>query len=358
MAASTSPIPKTQRAAVTVALRAPVEIKTDWPVVQPEDLVPGQILVKMEASGICHSDLHIKDGEWPSRPVPFVGGHEGIGIIVALGKGTVESETVRLGSRVGIKYTLGSCGRCEYCRSGLDTACAKGLYSGLTDNGTFCEYMVAYADSAVPIPEGVTSEEAVPVLCAGVTVYNGLKRSGTKAGDWIVVPGAGGGLGLLAVQYAAAKGLRVIAIDTGAEKKEACLSLGAEKWVDFKESSNLVGDVVAAAGDRGPHAAIIVTPSIAAYGQAVQYVRHFGTIVAIGVPSPSATLQVPFSAIVGKSRVLTHIRRSLQDAIDALAFVARRKVIAQTLPRKLEDLNATYDDMIAGKLVGRAVIRF
>ncbi|VDC03557.1 unnamed protein product [Peniophora sp. CBMAI 1063] len=360
--AATYDIPQTQKAAVTISYSEPVSIQTDYPVPQPSSLEPGQVIVKLNCTGICHSDLHIVRGEWVHRPLPFVGGHEGVGIIVAVAPGTRESDDVRLGSRVGVKWILTSCGRCEFCRTGRDSVCAKAPRTGMLVDGTFQEYMVAWSDHLVPIPEGMSDEAAVPILCAGLTVYKGLKVSETKVGDWIVIPGAGGGLGHLAIQYAVAMGLRVIAVDTGDDKKDACTKLGAEKWIDFKTSKNLVEDVVAASGAPGPHAALITTPSSAAYDAAVLYLRPFGTLAAIGLPpktGPGSTFQTPIFAIVSKClRIQGSVLGNLQDAVEALDLVARGKVHASTIPCKLEDLNQTYADMLDGKLVGRAMVRF
>ncbi|KAI0046842.1 mannitol-1-phosphate dehydrogenase MPDH1 [Auriscalpium vulgare] len=354
-----STIPTTQRAAVIIAFGVPVQVYTEHPVPAPGALKPGQCLVRMDVSGVCHSDLHIQKGEWGSRTPPLIGGHEGIGSIVALAQGTVPTPGFDLGSRVGVKWSAEACGRCELCRRGYESLCNARLLSGHTTDGTFSEYVVASVNHVVPIPDGVSSEAAVAVMCAGTTVYRGLKESNTKVGDWIVIPGAGGGLGHLAIQYAVAKGLRVLAIDTGDEKRAACLALGAEKWLDFKESTSIVKDVVAACDGIGPHAALVTSPIGRAYDEAIMYLRPTGTLVGIGMPSTSFNLQTPFAVIVAKClHIVGSVLGSLQDAVEALDLVARQKVAAQCQLRKLEDINEIFEEMESGRLVGRAVIKF
>jgi propanol-preferring alcohol dehydrogenase len=171
--------------------------------------------------------------------------------------------------------------------------------SGFTIDGTFQEYAVSYVNHVTPIPEGISSTAAASILCAGVTVYRALKYSGAQHGDWVVLPGAGGGLGHLAVQYARARGLRVVAVDTGATKKELVEKLGAEVWIDFKETQDLVKAIKDATGGEGPHVAIITAATGAAYKQAVEYLRPGGTLMAVGLPG-QATLEASIFFTVTK----------------------------------------------------------
>jgi alcohol dehydrogenase, propanol-preferring len=156
--------------------------------------------------------------------------------------------------------------------------------SGFTVDGTFQQYVVSYVNHVTKIPDGIESAAAASILCAGVTTYRAIKYSQTQAGDWIVLPGAGGGLGHLAVQYARVRGLRVIAIDTGADKKALCERLGAEVWIDFKETKDIVGAIRQATGGLGAHAAVVTAATGAAYSQAVDYLRNGGTLMAVGLP--------------------------------------------------------------------------
>ncbi|THH17033.1 hypothetical protein EW146_g3705 [Bondarzewia mesenterica] len=372
---SSESIPQTQRAAVLTTPSSPphLHIQTDYPVPQPDTLLPNQCLVRISHSGICHSDIHIATGEWTSLP-PFVVGHEGVGYVVALGRGAHEGigmSAIKVGSRVGIKWLADACGRCEVCRNGFEPACLERRISGHTVNGTFCEYMVAWMDHVVPIPDAMKSQDAAPILCAGLTVYGGLKHSNATVGNWIVIPGAGGGLGHLAIQYAVAMGLRVVAIDSGADKKKLCLALGAEKWIDFIESTDLVKDVVAACDGIGAHAALVTPPSLNAYTDALMYLRPVGTLVAIGIPAEGWSSLRLVGSLVGNQ----------QDAFEALDLVARGKVKVHSHLRKLEDVNEcvfafsilltnlnahasiyhlmirVFKEMVEGTLVGRAVIQ-
>ncbi|KAF8137204.1 chaperonin 10-like protein [Boletus edulis] len=257
---------------------SPVVIQHDFPVTQPSELKPGQCLVKMIGTGVCHSDLHISRWDWPIEPVtPLVGGHEGVGEIVAIAAHT-EPSPVKLGQRVGIKWIAYSCGDCEQCRQGLEQNCVSAQQSGCTVNGTFSQYVVSWVHVVTPIPEGFDSFAAASVLCAGVTVYRALKYSDARIGHWVVIPGAGGGLGHLGNRLtvraicggdgnARRRDRQVVLVcsvalrndqastDTGAEKKKLCLELGAEKWVDFKQTPNLVSAIKEACDGLGPHAA-------------------------------------------------------------------------------------------------------
>ncbi|KAH7100990.1 GroES-like protein [Auriculariales sp. MPI-PUGE-AT-0066] len=286
-----SNVPKVQIAAVVRAHAEEIEITKEHPVTQQKDLKPGECLVKLEATGVCHTDLHARLDDWPLHPkTPLVGGHEGVGHIVAIGDHTSQSP-VKIGDR------------CEFCRKGLEQNCPAARLSGFTVDGTFQQYVVSYVNHVTPIPDGYDSFEAASILCAGVTVYRAIKYSETEHGDWIVLPGAGGGLGHLAVQYARARGLRVIAIDTGAEKKELCLKLGAEKWIDFRECKDIVKEIKGITGDLGAHAALVTAATGAAYQQAVDYLRSGGSLMAVGLPG-EAKLEASIFFTVFKVRCI------------------------------------------------------
>ncbi|KAH9054533.1 GroES-like protein [Lactarius vividus] len=350
-------IPKTQKAAVVVGHDQPIQVRNDYPVKQPEELAPGECLIKLHCTGVCHTDLHARKGDWPlACKIPLVGGHEGVGDIVAIGAHTVDSP-VKIGERVGIKWLADSCLQCEQCRKGLEQCCSKCKLSGYTVDGTFSEYVVSYVNHVTPIPESLNSQEAASFLCAGVTVYRALKYSNTKPGDWIVLPGAGGGLGHLAVQYAAhAFGLRVVAVDTGAEKKELVLKLGAEKWIDFRETKDLVKDIQTAAGGEGPHAALVAAASSAAYEQAIEYLRPGGSLMVVGLPA-DAKLGAPIFWTVAKAiNIIGSYVGNRQDAREALEIAALGKVKCHLAVQPLSALSDVYEGMEAGKIVGRVVL--
>lgn len=193
------------------------------PVQQPG---PDEVLVNIKYSGVCHTDLHAMKGDWPLKSKwPLVGGHEGAGIVVAKGELVTD---IDIGDHAGVKWLNGSCLSCEFCRRSDEPLCAKALLSGYTVDGTFQQYCVAKAMHVSNIPEDTPLDAVAPILCAGITVYKGLKEPGTRPGQTVAIVGAGGGLGSLAQQYAKAMGLRVIAIDSGDDKKAMCLELGAE----------------------------------------------------------------------------------------------------------------------------------
>src|SRR5579872_6003574 len=183
------------------------------------------------ASGVCHTDLHAAEGDWPVKPtVPFIPGHEGAGIVAALGPGVTHLQE---GDRVGIAWLHSACGHCEFCLSGWETLCREQKNSGYSVDGSFAQYAVAQADYLGRIPTQLSFVDAAPILCAGVTTYKGLKQTGTRPGEWVVISGAGG-LGHVAIQYARAMGMHVAAVDLGPEKMALARSLGAEITIDAK----------------------------------------------------------------------------------------------------------------------------
>jgi propanol-preferring alcohol dehydrogenase len=348
-------IPKFQTAAVVDHSGADIRIDHEVPVKSQEELLPGECLVKLECSGACHTDLHAALGDWPvPAKTPLIGGHEGVGIIVAIGNNTSNSP-VKIGDRVGIKWLADSCLNCEDCRKGREQNCSQAKLSGFTVDGTFQEYAVSFVNHVTPIPEGLPSDEAASVLCAGVTVYRAIKYSQTNPGDWIVLPGAGGGLGHLAIQYARVRGLRVIAVDTGAAKKELCLKLGAEKWIDFMECKDIVSEIKSITSG-GAHSAVVTSASGSGYQQAVDYLRCGGTLMAVGLPG-KATLEASIFFTVFKSiNILGSYVGNRQDAIEAINIAARGQVKVHFQLRSLKELEDVYEGMKAGKIAGRIVL--
>jgi propanol-preferring alcohol dehydrogenase len=188
---------------------------------------PDEVLVKVKYTGVCHTDLHALNGDWPLplKPYPLIGGHEGAGIVVAKGE---LAQGIEIGDHAGIKWLNGSCLACEFCKTSDEPLCPNAELSGYTVDGTFQQYAVGKAAHVSKLPKEVPLDGVAPILCAGVTVYKGLKESGARPGQTVAIVGAGGGLGSLAQQYAKAMGLRVIAIDGGEEKRAMCEQLGAE----------------------------------------------------------------------------------------------------------------------------------
>ncbi|KAI4103190.1 MAG: hypothetical protein L6R37_003944 [Teloschistes peruensis] len=253
--------------------------------------IPDELLVNIKYSDVCHTDLHAVNGDWPiPTKLPLVGGHEGAGIVVARGELVKD---VEIGDHAGIKWLNGSCLSCSFCQAGDEPLCPQALLSGYTVDGTFQQYALGKAAHVARIPKHLPLDAVAPVLCAGITVYKGLKESGAKPGQSVAIVGAGGGSSSLACQFARAMGLRVIALDAGDEKAKMVKELGAEHFVDFSTSKNLVQDVQAATDDNtGPHAVLLVVVSEKPFQQATEYVRPRGCVVAIGLPA-NAYLRAP-----------------------------------------------------------------
>ncbi|WP_310388493.1 zinc-dependent alcohol dehydrogenase, partial [Roseateles sp.] len=248
---------------------------------------PGQILVKTEACGVCHTDLHAAGGDWPLKPsLPFTPGHEGIGIVTALGAGVT---AVQLGERVGVPWLYSACGHCEFCLAAQEPVCAEAQFGGYTRNGGFAEYILADPNYVAHIPAGLAARDAAPLICAGVTSYKGLKETQARPGQWVVISGIGG-LGHLAVQYAKAMGLLVCAVDIDDGKLEHARRLGADAVVNAKsgaKSGANSGDPVAAVRQvtgGGAHGVLITAPSLPAFKQGVGMTRKHGCCVLVGLP--------------------------------------------------------------------------
>ncbi|KAF8684575.1 Alcohol dehydrogenase GroES-like domain [Rhizoctonia solani] len=340
-------VPKTQKAAVFEEWGKPVKI-VERPVIQESQLKPGQVLVKIMYSGVCHTDLHFARAD-PSimPPAPMVGGHEGAaesGFVVAIAPGT--QSPVKIGQAVGVKWLASSCLSCE--------ACAR-VQTGFGFDGTFQQYAVSYAAHVTPIPESVPLHLAAPILCAGLTVYKAIKEANTSPGDIVVIPGAGGGLGHLAIQYAVnGFGLRVIAVDTGDHKKELCLKLGAETFIDFKETDNIVEDVIRAADGAGVHAAIVTSGLTAVYSQSLQYLRRGGTLVAVGV---SGKIEIDMASTIPRNiKIKTVYVGNREEARQALDMLARGRIQTTCRVEPLSKLPQVFDEMEEGKLAGRIVL--
>ncbi|KAJ1548692.1 alcohol dehydrogenase [Cladochytrium tenue] len=348
-------IPKTHRAAVVDEPGGKVHIR-DVPTPQPKDLKRGEVLVKVIYSGICHTDLHAAINDWPiGAKFPLIGGHEGAGVVVALGEGA--DEHVKIGDRVGIKWLADSCLSCSFCRAGNEPNCQHAQNHGFTWDGSFQEYAVSAARHVTPIPDDLPLDAAAPLLCAGVTVWKAIKVANLTAGQTVAIVGSGGGLGHLAVQYAKAAGLRVIGIDTGAEKEQLSRSLGAAAFVDFMKEKDLVAAVKAATHDGlGPDAAIVAASGAKSYEQAISYIRPAGVLVPVGLP-PDASISLDvFWSVFETKRVVPSYVGNRQDAIESLQLAADGLVRVMYQTQKLSDLPSIYDKMHKGQVAGRIVV--
>lgn len=313
---------------------------------------PGQILVKTEACGVCHTDLHAARGDWPLKPIPpFIPGHEGIGIVVALGAGVT---SVREGERVGVPWLYSACGHCEYCLNAWETVCASAQFGGYTQNGGFAEYILADPNYVAHIPEGLDPLEAAPIICAGITTYKGIKEADVRPGQWIVISGVGG-LGHLAAQYAKAMGLRVCAVDIDDRKLAHASRLGADAVVNAREGDPV--QAVRQVTDGGAHGVLITAPSLSAFKQGVGMTRKLGTCVLVGLPPGEFPVPL-FEVVANCITVRGSFVGNRQDMAEALAFAAQGKVKADIEVRPLSDINQIFDQLERGEVQSRVVIDF
>lgn len=336
------------RAAVVRAFGQPLEIST----VQIPDPGFGQVLIRLVACGVCHTDLHAAKGDWPVKPTPpFIPGHEGLGEVVKVGEGVTR---IKVGDLVGSPWLHEACGCCEYCVTGWETLCPEQTNTGYSVNGGFSEFMLAPADYVAHIPAGLDPYMVAPILCAGVTTYKGLKETDAKPGDWVAISGIGG-LGHVAVQYAKAMGFRVVAIDGDEEKLQLARELGAELAFNYK-SADMVAQVQAKTGG-GVHGALVTAVSPAAFKQGIDLLRRGGTISLVGLPP--GTFETPiFDVVLKRITVRGSIVGTREDLREALEFAAAGKIKTHYTKAKLEDINQIFQDMEEGKLLGRVVLAF
>jgi len=336
----------TMRAAVVHSFSEPLRID-ERPVPTPG---PHEALVRVEYTGVCHTDLHAARGDWPVKPSPpFVPGHEGAGTVVAVGE---QVTRVRVGDRVGNAWLASACGECEYCETGWETLCPAQTNSGYSVDGSFGEHMIVDARYCPIIPEGVDLAAAAPILCAGVTVYKGLKVTDTKPGEWVLVSGVGG-LGHVAVQYAVAMGLRVVAIDVDEQKLALARQHGAEITVNANEH-DAVGEIARATGG-GVHGALVTAVNGKAFPQAVSGLRRGGTVALVGLPPESFPLDI-FTTVLFGLTVRGSIVGTRKDMTEALDFFARGLVRPTFTVRPLEDINEIFGEMERGAIDGRVVM--
>jgi alcohol dehydrogenase, propanol-preferring len=314
---STVSIPSDQKAAVRTgsgsSATAPVK---SVPVPSP---APHEILVKVNWTGLCASDKSLLHDEWKDFGIAMmdvtggVAGHEGAGTVVAVGDDMHDRWSV--GDRAGIKWIASVCGLCEFCTNGQggELHCPKQRNSGFSAAGTFQEYCIADGRYTSRLPEGVTDEEAGPIMCGGVTAYVACKRSQVKPGQWIVLPGAGGGLGM-----------RVIAVDGGEQKGELCKKLGAEVYIDFTTCKDIPAEVKKIT-TYGAHGVIVTAATKEGYASAPDMLRPGGTMVAVGLPKDPTVIAgaPPLKMCLNKLNVVGSVVGTLKDVEEALDFTAR-----------------------------------
>ena len=336
----------TMRAAVVRAFGQPLAIE-EVPVPTP---APGEVLVKVLASGVCHTDVHAADGDWPVRPaLPFIPGHEGAGVVAALGAGVTG---LKEGDPVGIAWLHDACGACEYCMTGWETLCPSQHNSGYSVNGSFAEYAIGSAAYVAPLPKGTDYAAIAPILCAGVTTYKGIKETEAKPGEWIVISGVGG-LGHVAIQYAKAMGLHVVAVDVTPEKLALATSLGADLAINGR-APDAAERVVKETGG-GAHGVLVTAVSIPAFGQALRMARRKGTVSLVGLPPGEFPTPI-FDVVLKRITIRGSIVGTRKDLAEALAFAAEGKVRAHIHHAPLADVNGVFDALKTGTVDGRIVL--
>jgi alcohol dehydrogenase, propanol-preferring len=310
-----------------------------------------QVLVKLVTSGVCHTDLHAAEGDWPVKPnPPFIPGHEGVGEVVALGEGV---KSLKVGDLVGCAWLFSACGKCQFCSTGWETLCEEQENSGYSVDGSFGEYMVMDARYAVRIPAGADVVEVAPILCAGVTVYKGLKMTEARPGQWVVISGIGG-LGHIAVQYAVAMGLRVAAVDIADDKLALAKKHGAELLVNALTEDPVE---VVQRETGGAHGVLVTAVHPSAFGQSIHMARRGATIVFNGLPAGDFPASI-FEIVLKGLTVRGSIVGTRQDMREALDFYSRGQIRPTISTRDLGEINAIFDEMKHGKIDGRVVITY
>ncbi len=332
------------KAAVVTDFTAPLQVK-DVPVPEPG---PGEVLVRIETSGLCHTDIHAARGDWPVKPTPpFIPGHEGVGHIEKLGSG-VTNRTV--GERVAIAWLGSACGECRYCIAGWETLCEQQQNSGYSVNGAFAEYAVVRAGFAMPVPDGVSSVDAAPLSCAGVTTYKAIKVARVAPAETVAIFGIGG-LGHLALQYARIAGAFVIAVDVEDHKLELATRLGADHVVNASREDP--AEAIQRLG--GADVAVALAASSASFEQAFYSLRRGGRLVCVALPA-AGTIELPiFDTVLKGISVIGSIVGTRNDLSDVFALHAAGRTEVVAVERKLDDVNESMADVLAGRVPARIV---
>jgi len=337
---------KTMKAAVVREFGKPLTIE-EAPIPEPG---PGEIQVAIRASGVCHTDLHAAEGDWPVKPnPPFIPGHEGVGFVSAVGR---DVRHVKEGDRVGVPWLYTACGHCRHCLGGWETLCAEQKNTGYSVNGGFAEYVVADPNYIGHLPDNIDFAEIAPVLCAGVTVYKGLKVTDTRPGDWVVISGVGG-LGHMAVQYAKAMGLNVAAVDIAEDKLALARRLGASLTVNALEADPAT--VIKRETGGGAQGVLVTAVSRKAFEQAIGMVARGGTVSLNGLPPGDFPLDI-FGMVLNGITVRGSIVGTRLDLQESLDFAARGQVKATIAKARLEDINDVFARMHKGQIEGRIVL--
>lgn len=337
---------KTMKAAVVHEFGKPLVIE-NVPVPVPG---PGELLVKVMACGVCHTDLHAANGDWPVRPsLPFIPGHEAAGIVAALGPGVTD---FKLGDAVGVAWLHDACMRCEYCETGWETVCEHQHNTGYSVDGGFAEYVIASAPFAARLPADVNFAQMAPILCAGVTTYKGLRETEAKPGEWVAIFGIGG-LGHVAIQYAKAMGLRVAALDIAPDKLALAVAAGADIAVNARSPGAV--EAIIEATNGGAQGVLVTAVSPPAFSQALRVVRRRGTVALVGLPPGDFPTPI-FDVVLKRITVRGSIVGTRRDLDEAIAFAAQGKVRCEVATAPLSAINDIFARLKAGKIGGRMVL--
>jgi len=354
-------IPKTQTAAIVPKQGGPVVFDDNYPVTMPGK---DEILVKVLYTGVCQSDLHTKAGTATGadgKPItniklPHVGGHEGVGRVVAFGPGVSPRDDLQLGTIVGIRFASRICHQCEYCTSGQEQHCTNSTNHLHHEDGSFQEYCVLDTKHLTLLPQDIDPRVVGPALCAGVTAYKAVVNANLKEGQWLTVIGAGGGLGHFAVQYGLALGAKVLGVDAGAEKQKFVESLGAQ-FLDFSKCKDLAQEVQKITGG-GTHAAVVTSGHPRAFQNLADMIRVGGSLCMVGIPPGDVCLDTPIATIVIKGlKIHGNLVGSLKETGEAVELVRSGKVNPRVQVRPFRDLPEVYDMLEKGDIPGRIVLQ-
>jgi len=320
----------------------------DAPIPSPK---PDEVLIQVEACGVCHSDLHVADGDQPAlkavTKARLIPGHEVVGTVVEKGNAV---NHLKVGDRVGVAWLHASCGQCEQCLEGLENLCRKAVITGVMVDGGYAEYMCARASHVIPIPKVLSSVEAAPLFCAGVTVYRALKHANAGPGKRVAVVGVGG-LGHLAVQVAKAFGAEVIALDLDESKLALARELGASLALNVSDPET--ARTLRKLG--GAHAVVVTSAAKAAYDSAIKYLRPSGTLSVVGLPSEALTFSA-LTLVGSETRIVGSSVGTREDLHAVLQLAAEGKIRCHTEVQALDQVNQVFERMRRGQINGRVVL--
>ncbi|MBI1738688.1 MAG: alcohol dehydrogenase catalytic domain-containing protein [Acidobacteria bacterium] len=310
-----------------------------------------EVLLRVEACGVCHSDLHMAHGDWPDVAAkmswPAVLGHEAVGRVVELG---AKVHDIALGQRVGVGWLYSTCGECEHCRDGAENVCLHRKVTGIAAPGGYAEFMRVKASHAIAVPENLSPVEAAPLFCAGLTVFHALRNAGLRKGQHVAVFGVGG-LGHLALQLAKLAGAETMAVDVSEAKLEFAKKLGAAQAILATNADTQ--ELLKAGG--GPHLAVVTAPEKSAYDLAIRTLRRRGTLAVVGLPKEDLTFFAD-DLVVGEFKIIASAVGTRAEMRELLALAAAGKIRCEVETCALDQISEVFEKMQRGQLLGRAVL--